>query len=358
LNTRPPTSASLALHGSPVLDRHAGGARPGFARADGWIASLRHRQDWPAQGRARFREAAKYLARALCLPRMHAHYLRFVQGQPSMRAYRDRDPRLLERHLHRFVNRRWSRRDRLRALLSHYRFATSVFSAPWFEAIYAEGGAVLGRLALKDGRELLLCLRPPLFKGCEGELGIQLEEADGRVLYRIVVTVIDDGRTLAIGCLQGPGGADAREVVRDLTRQMHGLRPKQLMLALACAFARRAGIGRVVGIANDAHPLSGRRATGAFQADYDAFWLEQQGDRLAESGWFALPIDPPRKDEADVPSHHRAAFRRREALRAAAEALLAGAFDRSARRADGAAETAAPPRAASLRLPQEYAWIP
>lgn len=333
----------------------AGRPRPSFAWADGWIASLRHRQDWPSPWPARLREAAKYLARALCLPRMHAEYLRFVQGQARMRACRRRDPRLLERHLHRFVNERWHRRDRLRALHSHYRFALSRLPAPLFDAVYVEGGVPLGLLALKDGRELVLSLRPPIHKGCEGELRILLEEPGGRTLYSIALTVIDDGRAVVIGCLQGPSGTDAREAVRDLTRQMHGLRPKQLMLFLACALARHFGIGRVLGIANAAHPLSRRRG-GLFQADYDAFWVEQQGVAEAESGWFSLPVDPPRKHEADVPSHHRSAFRRREGLRLAAEALLIGAFRRSAPRADITPEAAH--SSASLPVPQERAWIP
>jgi uncharacterized protein VirK/YbjX len=354
LNTRLHASAGGgALKLAPGLRR-----RVIAAPARGWIASLRQRQDWPSQPRARLREAAKYLARALCLPLLHTSYLRFVQGHARLRACCRRDPRLLERHLHRFVNDQWSRRERLRALLAHYRFVLAALPAPLFDAIYVEGGVPLGTLALKDGRELVLSLRPSIDKGCEGELGIHLEEIGGRTLYRIVCTVIDDGRSLAIGCLQGPGGDDARELVRDLTKQMHGLRPKQLMLALACAFARHAGIERVLGIANRAHPLHRRRA-GKFQADYDAFWTEQHGVDEAAGGWFVLPAEPARKSEAEVPSHHRAAFRRREALRSAAEGVLTAALGRSAPQGEVAVQ-AAPRTVAPFMpfLPQEPAWIP
>lgn len=351
LNTRLHAPAGGALNLAPGLRRRAVAAP-----AHGWLASLQGRQDWPRTPRARLREAAKYLARALCLPLLHTAYLRFVQGNARMRACRRRDPRLLERHLHRFVNDQWSRRERLRALLAHYRFVLARLPAPLFDAIYVEGGVPLGALVLKDGRELVLALRPSIDKGCEGELGIHLEEIGGRTLYRVVCTVIDDGGTLAIGCLQGPGGDDARELVRDLTKQMHGLRPKQLMLALACTFARHLGIGRVVGIANHAHPLHRRRA-GQFQADYDAFWIEQHG--VAAGSWFALPVEPARKSEADVPSQHRAAFRRREALRMAAEGVLSAVLGRAAPPAE--AVSVPVPRAASSFmpfLPQEPAWIP
>jgi len=328
------------------------------APSRGWIASLRERRDWPQQPRARLREAFKYLLRAMSMPLLHTGYLRFMQDNARMYACCRRDPRLLERHLHRFVNDQWRRPDRMRAVLAHYRYALARLPAPLFDAIYVEGGVPLGLLSLKDGSELVLSLRPSIDKGCEGELGIHLEELGGRTLYRIVCTVTDDGHTLAIGCLQGPSGADAREVVRELTKQMHGLRPKQLMLSLACAFARHAGIARVVGIANQAHPLNRRRA-GQFQADYDAFWTEQHGVAEAGGGWFALPAEPPRKSEADVPSSHRAAFRRREALRLAAERVLVAALGRAAPHAETAPQAAA--QTATLFMPfmpQEPAWIP
>ncbi len=273
-----------------------------------------------------------------------------------MYACRLRDPRLLERHLHRFVNTHWSRRVRLLCLLSHYRFMLARLPAPLFEAIYVNGEASLGELVMKDGRVLTLSLRPSIFKGCEGELGLVLSNAEGRVLYRLVFTVIDDGSTLAIGCLQGPDGADSRDMVRDLTRQMHGLRPKQLMLSLAYAFAKHGGIGHILAVGNDAHPL--RRRGRRFQADYDAFWQEQKGVQ-GDDGWFLLPATLDRKTEADVPSHHRSAFRRREAMRAEADRLLTLALGEGASGNLAMDERCVGPRSEPMpRLSLEVAWIP
>jgi uncharacterized protein VirK/YbjX len=112
-------------------------------------------------------------------------------------------------------------------------------------------------------------------------------------------------------------------VVRELTRNLHGLRPKCLVLALACALARHWGLTRVLAVGNAAHPL--RNAGRRFVADYDAFWQEQQG-RAIGNGWFELPLQPEHRSEAEVPSHHRSAFRKREALRMHAEHLLTEAL--------------------------------
>lgn len=304
-------------------------ARPGWTsrRLGGgvvsFLRSLRGRFDWRGEPGKRALTAAKYVARSLLMFRQHAGYLSYVENEPTLRAFRRRDPRMQERHFHRYINLGWSRPQRLQAIRRHYCHLLAAMPAPLFRAIYAEGSAPVGLLNLKDGSRLILSLRPPIFLGCEGELCIQLSDELGNPLYSIVVTVIDERPTLAIGCIQGPVGAEAREVVRQLTRNLHGMRPKCLMLALACALARHWGIARVLAVGNAAHPL--RKARHSFVADYDAFWQEQQG-RDVGGGWYELPVQPERKTEAEVPSQHRSAFRKREALRREAERLLVEAL--------------------------------
>lgn len=312
----------------------------GLARASRWYAglaaaardsmparllsSLRDRGDWSGPWYRRSITALKYLARGICMPVQHDLFLSFLEANPQMRAYRQRDPRLLERHMHRYINAHWHRRQRLEQLHQHYRFALTHLPSGLFELIYVLGHASLGSLTAKDGSLLTLCLRPPIFKGCEGELCLQLCDGNEDPLYSVVFTVSDATPTIMIGCLQGPRGENAKEVVRELTRIMHGMRPKQLMLSLVYTFARQYGIQRILAIGNDAHPL--RRSGRPLYSDYDAFWKEQHAEP-GEGGWHVLPPTQAHKSEAEVPSNHRSAFRRREALRRQAEQLLANALE-------------------------------
>lgn len=295
-----------------------------FPALANFLHSLSGRHDWPDSPAKRRRKLAQYVFRTLCMPRKHLAYLAFVYGNPRMCAYQRRDPRLLERHFHRYIHLGWNHRAHLESIRQHYQFALSRLPGVLFEAIYIQGNATLGSLTLKNGSQLQLCLRPPIFMGCEGELCIQLNDANEHPVYRLILSVIDDRPSIAIGCIQGPVGEHGRETVRELTRNMHGMRPKQLMLSLAYAFAQHFGVERILAVSNAAHPL--RRAREKFQSDYDAFWLEQKGRPLAD-GWFMLPESLNRKCESDVPSHHRSAFRRREALRLEAERLLTHALE-------------------------------
>ena len=43
-----------------------------------------------------------------------------------------------------------------------------------FDLVYGLGHASLGSFIAKDGTLLTLCMRPPIFMGCEGELCLQL----------------------------------------------------------------------------------------------------------------------------------------------------------------------------------------
>lgn len=287
-----------------------------------FLRSMCDRHDWHGNADKRTWMAAKYLIRCLAVFREQVDFLVFVESEPVLQAFRRRDPRMLERHLHRYLNLGWHRCQRLRAIRQHYRHVLTVMPVPLSHAIYAEGSAPLGLLTLKDGSRLILSLRPPIFFGCEGELCIQLGDELGNPLYRIVVTAIGNG-TLAIGSIQGPVGDQAREIVRELTRKLHGLRPRCLMLALARALARHWGMTRILAVGNAAHPLRNPRRR--FVADYDAYWQEQQGT-VTGDGWYELPLHPQRKTEVDVPSQHRSAFRRREAIRMEAEQLLADAL--------------------------------
>jgi uncharacterized protein len=306
-----------------------------FQVAANFLRSLHGRMDWRGSPATRRKMAAKYIVRALFMPRQHGRYLAWVYSQPRMCAYQRRDPRVLERHFHRYIHLQWDRRLRLQSIRQHYRFALARLPGVLFEAIYIYGNATLGSLTLKDGTQLKLCLRPPIFMGCEGELCMQLSDADDHPVYRLILSVIDDSPTIAIGCIQGPDGQNGKDRVRDLTRNMHGMRPKQMMLSLAYALARHWGIERILAVSNAAHPL--RRTRDKFQADYDAFWLEQKGQEEGD-GWFLLPETPSRKSESEVSSHHRSAFRRREALRIEAERLLVDALESFPRRCAAAGE--------------------
>jgi uncharacterized protein VirK/YbjX len=274
------------------------------------VQSFRHRNDWQSR-RSAWVYAAGYAARCLALPVYHVRWLGLLQTHPALRAAMHRDGRLVERWQHRFISRRFSARRRLDALMDHYGFVASALPGGLLELMYAEGQVVLAETTMKNGEPLRVLLMPPTRKGCEGELNLALATADDLLLFSATVTVLPSSGELLVGCLQGPNTEDGQERVRQVTRQCHGLRPKNLLLSLLYGFAASHGLSRLRGISNDGHARAGR-----IKASYDTFWTESAGV-LAGDGFFDLPSTEAERSELEVASKHRSAFRQREALRRA-----------------------------------------
>lgn len=281
--------------------------------------SMRSRDDWRGGRLKRIFLAAKYLIRSASVWQAHSQWLDFIATTPSMPAVIAHDRRLLERYQHRYISLRFDRARRLAIVQSHYRFIAKQWPAGLLHDVYVERSAIIGTLPLRDGSTVNIMLQAPPIKGLEGELGIHLCNSAGITLSCMVVTIADDGSTLLIGCVQGAKATVGKEAVRELTRQCHGLRPKNLLLSLAYGVAASYGIERIRGVGQGVHPLAGRN--NKIKSDYNGFWLEA-GGTLAADGLFDLPAREAVRDAATIDSKHRSAFRRREAMRADAIAML------------------------------------
>ena len=284
-----------------------------------FLRSLRRRHDWRGSAFKRLVSGLKYLLRSIRMARHQSAWLRLVYGSPRLTAILAHDPRLLERWHHHYINRQFGRARRTAVIAGHFRFLFARLPEDVVDGVYLRGRHRAGTLTLKDGSELHIELRRPMGRSREGELALCLANSEDQLLSSAVFTVADDGRALLIGCMQGAAAELGRDAVRELTKQCHGLRPKNLLFSLLLAFAAEYGIREVRGVANLAHPFAGE--ADKIKADYDSFWEECQGEPLSD-GFYALPAHEPVRDETQVESKHRSAFRKREALRREACGLL------------------------------------
>ncbi|MBB3227785.1 hypothetical protein FHW69_002417 [Luteibacter sp. Sphag1AF] len=265
----------------------------------------------------------KYAVRSAVEWKGHNRWLTFLEQTPGMPAVAAKDRTLVERYQHRFIHLGLSRAQKLEILYAHYLFASQSFPSHLFSKLYHERTANLGAVILRDGSELNLVLKAPELRGHEGELSIYLQNAQGQRLSFATVTFADGGKTLLIGCIQGATSGAGREAIRELTKQCHGLRPKNLLLSAIHALAEGFGVQRIRAVGNANHPFA--RIANKIKADYDGFWTES-GGIAAPDGFFDLPLYEEKRLEADVESKHRSAFRKREALRQQACALVTDAF--------------------------------
>ena len=283
--------------------------------------SLRGRAEWHSSRSRGFNASMTYVARSLLHWRRHSAWLAFLET-PAMAGLTAVDVTLIERYQHRYMNHHWSMMQRLKAMQDHYAFAVDRFPTSLFEQLYLQREVRIGRLVLRDGSGLSLVLKAPTLRAREGELSLSLTDDWGLQISYATLSFVDDGRTVIIGCLQGAANNAGRDAIRELTRQSHGLRPKNLLLSMIRSLSGEMGAQHIRGIGNEAHPFASRKK---IKADYDGFWQENGGVADAE-GFYAMPVHEPERSELTVESKRRSEFRRREALRRQACDLLVNAF--------------------------------
>lgn len=228
----------------------------------------------------------------------------------------------------------WGPGTRLARILAHYREIDR--AGPPFDF------AVDEKLVLHDwpdtGRLRLVLDQPKWFMR-EGGLALNLFQGDFRAmsiafsLYRPEGGPGDGGSSgppeAMIGSVQGRDRDDILDLYRELTKRMHGLRPRDLLFECLRGVCRHLGVGRILAVADaERHHRHPYFAKTAFPLDYDEIWQDRGGRRL-DGRSFALPLERVERDMAEIKPKKRSLYRRRYAFLAeldqALEAGIAGA---------------------------------
>jgi uncharacterized protein VirK/YbjX len=119
-----------------------------------------------------------------------------------------------------------------------------------------------------------------------------------------------------IGALQGTsevGGNDAKDVIKNVTKDFEGLRPQILLITVLGMIAKLTGCSKLYGVRTNAHVYNAGRKIKRIKTDYDFFWGEAGGEEISSS-LYTLPLTYERKPIEEVKSNKRAMYRRRYEL--------------------------------------------
>jgi hypothetical protein len=286
-----------------------------------WAASARiHRAHAPYGLRKRL----KFLVRAWKQPRLTSAWLARL-AQADLAPLWLARPRLATKLQRPYVHCEWRVLERFAALMGHYDILPRIFSADVRRAIYHKEGIALIRLANPaSGRQLDVRLFYHDQFEKEGDLTLAICDVDTELTLAGITFCLAqpaNQRTLIIGGLQGSPDPQTHVLIHDLTKEMHGLRPKALALWCLQQLAACWQVGRIEAI-DDAHHVyrhwSKRRE---FAASYDEFWSESDGRRLPGGGW-ELPRQLKHRTRAELKPNRRKAHERRYAMLAALQPKL------------------------------------
>ncbi|MFL6709326.1 MAG: DUF535 family protein, partial [Massilia sp.] len=118
--------------------------------------------------------------------------------------------------------------------------------------------------------------------------------------------------------------AAAQDSVREATRALHGMRPKNFLMRVVRQFGHEHGCANMLLVGNANRVVTKSIRSGKVHADYDSMWTEL-GARQRADGDFTLPCEPlPALDLSDIASKKRSEARKRH------EMVLAALIDISA----------------------------
>jgi len=207
--------------------------------------------------------------------------------------------------------------ERARLLAMHYRRVFRFLGPDFTRRLLLGENITLAQFCGRSNETYRLSAQRPCHNGQEGELELVLDTSAGRGVASIDVTVgaprAGEAPELWIGGLQGSSGEDSKAFTISVTKDLHGLRPKDLVTHAAYSFAELLQVAGVKAVTNAGHVHASRHASLAWSADYDAFWRELGGEPHSRAV-MALPLRRRRRDVTEVAAAKRKAWLSRYAL--------------------------------------------
>ena len=271
---------------------------------------------YPEATWADFFARVKFCVRALSAPIATARWFRQLES-PSLVVAAREHPRIYSKLQRPYLHRRLGLRDRLTALTEHYTFLRQRTDESLREAVFSTRGHLLAVLPTPEPDRYSLRLQYHDQFEKEGELTVVLFDAHQEVsVFTLTFTVTrwsGGNSELFVGGLQGHKGANDREEVVRLTRSLHGLRPKALLLFTVQRLAQCWGIECLRAVGDSEHIYRHYRKRREISASYDSFWVESQGVRNPD-GNYSLPERPTVRRMDELPANKRSLYRRRYAM--------------------------------------------
>lgn len=224
-------------------------------------------------------------------------------------------PKIVKKPFKSYICSKWNTQRRIQSIHQHFQFLEQEFGHN-LPLIFTDKGHLLLVITDQDGNPYRLYLNRGQQR--EGSLGLSLVDQNNRRIYATTISFENDhGGSMYIGVIQGPGKRveNRQQVIKSLTKSLHGLRPKALILEFALMLARCMNISQIYGISNQSHIYKswryiGRKRGNIVTFDYDTHWKEY-GATQKDRNFFSIPCKPERKDLTALNRNKRKLYTKR-----------------------------------------------
>lgn len=215
-------------------------------------------------------------------------WLRYIKETPGLQEIAQVAPQLRGRLHQSYLSPRLTCAGRLAVLMEHYGILLRSPLADWAKKA-AQNPLMLGEFIGRTGTVYQLTLAAVDASRCDGELVLRLMSR-GTCIYTAAFLFSNEGGAccLKLGGLQGLLATDKTMRIKQITRDLFGCWPKDLMIAVVREIGRLTDCSKMILIGNaNKLPPHGKHVCKK-SSDYDAIWKEIAATQRAD-GDFELP---------------------------------------------------------------------
>lgn len=237
----------------------------------------------------------------------------FVFNKPPLQKIPEIYPRIFNKPLRPYIFASANAKKRVQMIEEHYNIISTFFSEH-ITSLYMTKGIVLGHY---PNTSYYITLGYNNTFRREGEMVFSIINDQGLRLYSCAFSLLGTIQqpALVIGSIQGPEPTidNPQEIVRNMTKDAYGLRPKSLVVMLVMMLAKNIEAHRILAIKKSAHVFQAKRYSrkqkANLQSDYDELWAEFEAINF-DDNFVQLPPQE-RKSLEDIASKKRSMYRRR-----------------------------------------------
>lgn len=200
-------------------------------------------------------------------------------------------------------------------LKNHYEFAKSILKEDAYKKLLAGQDIPIAKIIGKSLAEYHIVMSQHDRFRHEGEITIQLVENIGDDFLSALTFLFSGDKenpTILVGGIQGHKSESAKERIKEITKDLHGLRPKSIILEALYGIIPAVNAKYVEAVCFKNHALTDNKR--ALYSDYDAFFQEIT-DKTAKNGNYILPLEMPHRDVSEVASKKRKAWLAKEEIK-------------------------------------------
>jgi len=219
-----------------------------------------------------------------------------------------------------YMSIKWTNGQKIKIIEDTYRFL-KLNGNIFVEFLTQKGGLELSRFKLNEVSDGIITLGYDERFRKEGELvcTFSCNELGGKLVAGAFSfeQLENEKWVCRIGCVQGYSN-DFDNSFKVAQKQMHGLRPKSLIIYAIQELARQMGCVEIYGAGDSIQAYRRKHLIHipwrhSIQFDYNAIWTESEGKPVSE-GWYKLPLIPARKSYDQIKPNKRSLYNKRFAL--------------------------------------------